>query len=879
MDAQRWQLLEELFQRALALPDAGEQRRFLEALHQDDASLVEEVLAMLREDRAGASLLDQDVGRIADTMLNPRLPPGAAFGPYIVERILGEGGMGVVCLARRDDLGSRAAIKVLRDAWLSPARRDRFALEQRVLAQLNHPCIARLYDAGSLPDGTPWFAMEYIEGEPLTDYCRRHACSIERRLQLFRQACEAVRFSHAHAVIHRDIKPSNILVKADGSVKLLDFGIAKQLDGLEQATGTRTVFRVMTPAYAAPEQLHGGKIGVHTDVYSLGVVAYELVAGCLPFSTRGMPVLENPQAAARVPQRPSSVARQEGRTIAGRTEWADLDVLCMTAMHPDPERRYSSVEALLRDLDHYLRLEPLDARPDGFRYRAGKFLRRHWQMASVAAAAAVLILGLSVVFTVRLARARDVALLEAARTQRVQQLMTSLFQGGEPLAGPASNLKVIDVLDRGAREAEALTTDPAVQAELMQNLAGIYEKLRQLESADSLLQKTLQLRTSLYGADSPQVAETLVATGLLRLDQARLDEAEQLVRRGVELTAGVLPVQHPQTIAASLALGRVLRERGAHDQAIALLSEVALLQARDGVAPTDRAAALSELGDAHYSAGHYAASRDLYQRVLALHRSQLGASHPLVAADLGTLAAIQQDLGYYVEAEQLGRQALQIVEGWYGTESLQAADHLTALGRALVYQKKYADAGTALQRAISIQEKALGTRHPAVAETVNELGNMLATQGHYAAAEKHFARAAGIYRDVYGDRHYLVAIALSNVAYMQMQQKEYAQAEALFRDVVARFTEGLAPDNVNTGIARIKLGRTLLRAGRQREAAVESLAGYQILNTQTNPAISYLRAAREDLVAEYEALREPDMATRFREELAASGPVDPARQD
>ncbi len=872
MDARRWQLLEELFQHALTLPDAAAQRQFLESRHAEDASLVEEVLAMLREDQNSTSLLDHGIDQVADSVLGNEVPAGARFGPYTVERLLGEGGMGVVCLARRADLGSLAAIKLLRDAWLSPARRERFAVEQRVLAQLNHPGIARLYDAGTLNDGTPWFAMEYVEGVPLTDYCRTHGCAVERRLQLFRQACEAVRFAHAHAVIHRDIKPSNMLVKSDGSVKLLDFGIAKQLDGLEPAGGTRTVLRVMTPAYAAPEQLQGEKIGVHTDVYSLGVVAYELLTGRLPFSTQGIAVIENSAATGRIPIRPSQLARSAGETGApGRAQWSDLDVLCLTAMHPDPARRYSSVEALLRDVDHYLRSEPLDARPDGFHYRAGKFLRRHWQMTGVVAAAVLLMLGLSTVFTLRLARARDAAQAEAARTERVQQLMTSLFQGGEPLAGPASNLKVVDVLDRGAREAEALTSDPAVQAELLHNLAGIYQKLGQYDKADSLFGKALALRTKLFGAASREAAENLVNLGLLRVDQGRLVEAEQLLRRGYELTARILPPQHPQAIAASLALGRMLRERGAHEQAIALLSQVMLRYDNDS-APLDRANALSELADAHYSAGHYETSRDLYQQVEGLHRRELGTTHPLVATDLGTLAAIQQDLGYYADAERLSRQALNIVESWYGEDSLNAADQLTSLGRALTYQKKNAEAKVTLERALAIQEKSLGIAHPKVAETLNEIGNVLATQGNHAAAAQRFAQAAGIYRNVYGDHHYLVGIALSNVAYMQMQQGKYAVAEPLFRQVIDLFKSTLGPDNVNTGIAHIKLGRTLLRAGRQRGASVETMAGYEILAKQTSPSISYLRAAREDLVAAHEALGQREQAARFREELRANGP-------
>ena len=877
MDPTHWQRLQELFEAALPLPVA-EQRAFLEGRHPDDPALVAEVLAMLEEDRRGNSVLDRDLAQVADSMLRAPLPAGTAFGPYRIKSLLGEGGMGVVCLAERADVGSVVAIKVLRDAWLSPERRERFAVEQRVLAQMEHPGIARLYDAGALADGTPWFAMEYVDGIPLTDYCRKHQSTIARRLQLFRQACEAVRFAHAHAVIHRDIKPSNMLVKKDGSVHLLDFGIAKQLEGLGGPGGPRTVFRLMTPAYAAPEQLFGNQMGVHTDVYSLGVVLYELLTGRLPFDLRNLSAVETSAVVARhAAARPSQVSALANDPGApGRAEWADLDVLCLTAMHPEPARRYSSVEALVRDIDHYLQSEPLDARPDGLRYRAGKFLRRHWQIVGVATAATLLVITLSAVFTLRLATARDVALSEAARTERVQRLMTSLFQGGDSLAGPGNELKVIEVLDRGTREAQAMTSDPAVQAELLYQLASIYQKLRQLDRADTLFANSLQLRMRLYGEDSPQVAECLVATGLLRLDQARLEEAEQLVRRGRELALRSLPPRHPQVIAASLALGHALRERGAHEEAIAILTAALALQSAPESAPADTAAALLELADANYSAGRYEPAEQLYQQLLALQKQQLGETHPSIAGVLNSLAAIQQDLGYYAEAEKILRQALQIIEKYYGTGSPHAAEQLTSLGRALAFQKKLDEATQALDRAWRVQEAAYGDSHPAVAETANELGNVLAQQSRYADAEEKYRRAATIYQSVYGQQHYLVGIALSNVAYMQMQQKHYLPAEAQFRDVVQLFTRTLSADNVNTGIARIKLGRTLLRAGRPREAQAETLAGYGILAKQVNPGTSYLRAAREDLVAAYELLDEPEKALRYRKELLVNNAAAPA---
>src|ERR1700731_3036782 len=241
MDSKRWERIQTLFHDVADLP-ALDQRVFLKTACGDDVELAADVLALVAEDASGASLLDRDLAQVANEVLDEVMPaslPFQEFGPYRMKQVLGEGGMGVVYLAERTDLGTLVAIKILRDAWLSPARRERFASEQRTLAQLNHPSIARLYDADTLDDGTPWFVMEYVEGVPLTEYCSKRACSIEARLQLFRAVCEAVQYAHQHAVIHRDLKPSNIPVKADGTIRLLDFGIAKQIESLETHAGQK----------------------------------------------------------------------------------------------------------------------------------------------------------------------------------------------------------------------------------------------------------------------------------------------------------------------------------------------------------------------------------------------------------------------------------------------------------------------------------------------------------------------------------------------------------------------------------------------------------------------------------------------------------------
>jgi len=878
MDSARWQKVQALFHQAAELPP-GQQRGFLETQCGDDAAMAGEVLVLLEEDAAGGSLLDRDVAHVAQQILHDpsaSSPPFKEFGPYRIIRHLGEGGMGMVYLAERRDLGSQVAIKVLRDAWVSPTRRQRFATEQRTLAQLNHPCIARLYDANTSADGTPFFAMEYVEGVPITTFCRTHQSSVAERLRLFREVCEAVLYAHRQAVIHRDLKPSNILVKENGTVRLLDFGIAKRLESLGESIDQTIGVRLMTPAYAAPEQIRGEQSGIQTDVYSLGVVLYELLAGRLPFNLSGStPAQAEKASTARAVEKPSIVARRTAAAEGGRelltskAAWADLDVLCLTAMHEDLRQRYPSVEALLRDIDHYLKAEPLEARPDTVRYRARKFVSRNWRSLTAVAAVLVVVAGMGVFFAIRLANAHLASLAEAARTERIQKFMTNLFQGGDPDAGPADNLRVVTLLDRGAEEAQLLNAEPQVQAALYQTLGSLYENLGKFDQADRLLGQALTERRWYFGSDHPQVAESLVALGLLRDNQAKLPEAERLVREGLAMAKRHFPPDNPAVLKASTALGKVLADRGAYGPAIQTLDEVVRLETEKGITGSELTDSLYELAGAHFLAGHYEVSQFLNERLLPMYRHTYGEHHPGVANILINLGAIQNDLGHYPQAEKYERQALDIAQAWYGTGSTEAATDMTILARTLVYESRFDEGVDLLQQSLTIKERAFGKMHPSVASSLNDLGNAASRQGNYDLAEQYFRREADIYRAAYGDRHYLLATALSNLGSVYMGRHDWTHAEEIFRQVIPIYVEALSATDTNTGIARIKLGRTLLRENRYSDAVAQTRGGYDILITQMDPKVSWLVNARKDLVDEYSALKQPDQAVKFRAEIAA----------
>jgi serine/threonine-protein kinase len=887
MDSLRWDRIQSIFHAAADLPKP-QQRGFLQSSCADDQSLIADVQALLDEDAKESSLLDRNMADVASEVFDdPASPhfPFKEFGPYRIVRMLGEGGMGVVFLAERRDLHSQVAIKILRDAWVSPARRERFSSEQQTLAQLNHPSIARLYDADTLPDGTPLFVMEYVEGCSLVEYCAKLNCSIDERLKLFRSVCEPVEYAHGQAVIHRDLKPSNILVKSDGTVRLLDFGIAKQLEDVNVATdATRTNFRFLTPAYASPEQIRGDRVGIQSDVYSLGVILYELLCGQLPFDLSNRTPAEAQAAILeRDPMKPSFVAqrlvRKKSSNSADRSgpitkaAWTDLDVLCLTAMHKDPQRRYRSVEALIRDIDHYLRGQPLEARPDTVVYRARKFVGRNRRVVTASAFVGALMLGLVIFYTLRLAKARNAALAEAARTLRVEQFMQDLFQGDAESTGPADDLRVVTVLERGEKQARALDEDPEIQADLYQTLGTMYDQLGKYEQADSLLKASLAQRKTIDGPDSAKVAESLIALANLRNDQAQLEEGETFARQGLQMSKRHLPSDHPIVARATLTLGRILDNRGRYDEAIPILEEAMRLESGPKGVPADLSATISELANTHYYLGHYDISKDLNERALRMDEQIYGDRNPNVAQDLTNLADIQYQWSHYTDAEHLQRTAVGIMQAWYGKDHPETADDMTILGKYLIAEGRAEESIPILRESLAALENHYGKVHPRVALAVGELGLALQHQGNLDEAEADFRRQADIYRSVYSEKNQQLGAAVANLAGVYADRKDYAKAEQLYRDALKLYADSLPAGHLNIAIGHVRLGGVLLSDKRYSDAEAESRAGYELLMKQSTPPARWVQTVRNDLLTEYDAMDQSEKAAKIRTELAGSSAI------
>ena len=839
MDHERWLRLSPLLDALLEL-DPQARAASLASLRDEDPQVAADLEELLALESADGDFLSQP---LVAPMPGPR--PGTMVGPYRLERLLGEGGMGQVWMASRADglYQRRVALKLLRPGLAESNLRLRFTRERQILARLEHPHIARLLDAGISGDGQPYLALDYVEGQPITDWCRERALPVEARLPLFLQVCQAVSHAHANLIVHRDLKPSNILVTPLDEARLLDFGIAKLLDvGDAVADHTRTGLRAFTLHYAAPEQIRGEPVTTMTDVYSLGVVLYELLADSKPYALKRETDAEWEEAILAVdPQKPSSrlqrqaeglpraesaELRKRARALAG-----DLDNIVLKALAKQPRLRYPSVEALAADLRRHLAGIPVQARPQGLRYRLRKYVGRHrWALATAAAVAAVL--GLSLLLVAWQARQ---ALREAQRAQAMQDFIIGLFETTRRGEG-GEQIEVRQLLDAGARRAESqFAQQPVAQAELLGLIARLRMGLGDYGEATTLLQR-----------------------------QARLMDA--------------LPAAPPSLrLEAAANQGRALRYPGEDAACIARMApwEALALQQQQAL-PRQASEFYSQLARCRRTLGQRAPAETLLQRSLALRRDQLK-DLPGTAENLGDLAALAADAGRYQEARSGYLRAIaSMAAGGQGRHPL-----LIELRRSLCQVEREVGTVHAAERdcsaALALARAVVGPQHPATIDAQRQHAATLVDIGRLAEARTDFEEAERWTRKRLGATHPAMAGIHNSLAIVAWERGDTATALKRLDTAIA-----MARDAGRSGrLADLLFNQAMVLhdAGRERQA-LSALRECRALRAARDPRTPLLadvdRLTGEVHLAQGRPdLARPELARAVAVARAGHGPTHP----
>jgi len=819
MTPDRWQEIQALFQQAADL-DTTAQAAYLAQATASDADLRIEVAALLRaERRSGAgSFIADAIGRVArdmaDVVAASRV--GERVGPYRLVREIGHGGMGTVYLAERADEQYQAsvAIKFVRGAIAAPELARRLRGERQILASLTHPNIAWLLDGGTAADGTPYLVMEYVDGAPIDRWCDDHGLMLDGRLALFGRVCAAVQHAHQGLVVHRDLKPSNILVTADGTPKLVDFGIAKLLaDEGADATGTA---RLMTPAWAAPEQVRGGRITVGTDVYALGAVLYRLLTGRTPIDVSGASAGEiERRISETVPVLPSTAARETGAAWQ-RGLRGDLDTIVLKALRKEPERRYASVEQLAEDLRRHQDGRPVSARPDTWRYRTGKFVRRH--RAAVVATAAVL--ALTAGYTVQLARERDRARTEAAKAGQVATFLQDLFEVSDPSQSRGATITARELLDRGARRvATGLAGQPEVQATLMQVIGRVYDRLGLYRPAVEQFTSALRIRRQLFGSLNHDVAESESWLGgsLQRMGDPRA--AVPHFREQLRIERALHQGDDEHLVSTLADLGAFLRRDEQLDEAEQVLREALAMRRRLGRNDDSQALLDDALASAMEAKGNYQDAEPLFRQAVALVRGRHPADSANLSIALNNHAEVLSILGRYDDAIAAQREALAILLAVYGPDHADVAAYRVGLGRALRAGGDLAGAEEQFRLALADTMR-LGPWHPDIATSFGFLGTTLLAEGRPAEAEAPLRRALAIRRKSLGPEHPFVAISMNELAGVYLARHEWARAEAQYRAALALRRRVYPNGHPYIAYSLVGLARTLLGEHRGPEARV-----------------------------------------------------------
>lgn len=808
MTPEHWERLKTLFAEAIAR-DAADRPAFVASLAGGDASVRTALLSLLDAHRED-DFLESPAFRIGPVPEELEAPP-ERVGPWAIVREIGHGGMGTVYLATRADAEyeKRVAIKFVRTGLGLPELRRRFRSERQILARLDHPNIAKLLDAGTTPEGVPYLVMDYIEGEPITSWAEGRDLPIAARLALFRSVCGAVHYAHQNLVVHRDLKPGNILVTQEGVPKLLDFGVAKLLDPDaigSPGEGTVELTRLLTPDYASPEQAQGRPVTVLSDVYSLGVVLYELLAGQRPYRVTGTSAREIERVLCEEePPKPST----KRRALAG-----DLDAIVLMAMRKEPERRYGSVDQLSADVGRYLERAPVLARGTALAYRLRRFVRRHRVPVAAAALVALGLIGGLVAYAhqARIARAEAArAEIERAKAEQVRAFLGKAFSSADPARGTGRRVAVADVLDNASGRLKGdLAGQPEVETSLRETLGDTYLNLGLLHEAEGEYRRALELA-------GPDSVPARARVGHALNSQGRWGEAAVEIDRAITLCKAM-----PKPVVScvdALDLKMVGLQNLGHGKegAAAGREALALLE---GSFPQEKgrlASVLNNLGICFGNQGDLKEAEVFHRRALTAAVAANGERHPHTAEVIANLAGILE-ASRPAEAELLYRRALAVQEPMLGERHFEFIRTLTSYSNLLWLMKRSREAEPFARRAQALSHDALGSEHPLAAYAETVLGVVLLDAGKPAEAEAHIRIALAARRKSLPPGHWLAASAQSNLGAALLAERHYAEAEHELTEAYAVLAKDRGPQHERSLVTAARLADLYAAMGRAGEA-------------------------------------------------------------
>lgn len=793
MNLYRSEKLAKIFEEALKLTET-ERTEFLKKACENDSELFEEVSSLLEADGNLPPILS---GKAANKIcLQPdKNYEGKIIGSYKILRQIAEGGMGSVFLAERADgqFEQEVALKVIKPGMNSNEIIKRFQFERQILARLQHPNIARLLDGGLTEDSLPYFTMEYVEGEPIDVYCNRNNLSINERLKLFIKVCEVIQFAHKNLVIHRDLKPSNIIIKKDGTVKLLDFGIAKVLtqDHEPESALTRTGLHVMTPEYASPEQIKSEPVTTSTDIYLLGLILYQILTGEKAYTIKTQSPLElekiicyteplKPSSKVKLSQEKNEYKINEKliKTLSG-----DLDNICLMALRKEPERRYSSVENFQHDINNYLNEKPISARQNTISYRTEKFISRH-KIAAISSVLIFLIISsLIAYYTFRLKQERDRAQTQAQKAEEVSNFLKGVFKVSDPYEARGNSVTARELLDKGAQKINQEFSDhPDIKATMLGLIGEVYINLGLFDKSEELLKEALEIRQR-FNSNTMEEAKSLRHLGELYTYMGEYSKGESLLTKALAFYKNN-SIKEDNNYAWILGdLAWVYKSRGNYDKSNSFYKKsIEVLKTDEIKNNDDLLTMMNNFALALHEEGKYEQAEKIFIETLNSQKKLFGDKpHPEVSTTTYNLAELLRDRGKYNEAEEMFKTSLNMDMKLSGPKNPNVAYSLQGLASVFRIRGNFKEAKKLYLQVLNMRKKFLGNDHPDVAYAISNLGLLYFAEEKYDSSQKYYEKALLLHKELNGVNHPSVAICLNKLGIISYNLGKYKKAENQIR--------------------------------------------------------------------------------------------------